>query len=269
MDDANALLPDVIDIARQTGLTILKYFKQDYKIVRKPDNTPVTDADIAANDFVTKRLTSLTPNIPILSEEGDIYDFATRKKWQIYWLIDPLDGTREFIKNSNEFSVNIALISQQKPILGVIHSPKQQSTYYATHGKAAWKCGKDGKAVKIQTRKIKDKISIISGINSYGSPILKQFMDNIPNCDLKLMGSSLKSCAVAEGNFDVYPRFGLTSEWDTAAAQCILEQAGGGLFDFNMKPLSYNTKDSLLNPSFLAIGDCDYLWKKLLPLESG
>jgi len=175
-----------------------------------------------------------------------------------------LDGTREFIKRNGEFTVNIALIEKHKPILGVVHVPVTGITYFATTGQGAYKqCPGE------QVKPIKAKISAtdditVAGSRSHGNERQQNFIKNLGEVEVIAIGSSLKFCLVAEGKVDIYPRFGHTSEWDTAAAQCIVEEAGGLVVDVSFNQLQYNTKESLLNPDFLAIADNSYNWKKYL-----
>ena len=261
------MLPKVCAIAKQAGKEILSIYDKEYKVVNKNDNTPVTDADIKAHNYIVKHLSAISPNIPVLSEESDKIEFSIRKKWFIYWLIDPLDGTKEFIAKTGEFSVNIALIINHRSVLGVIYSPCQQLLYYAAIDLGAWRsvASKVYKpACLIRTRKIPDTILSIVGSHSRNSKKMQNLLKKIGKTKLLSMGSSIKSCLVADGSVDIYPRFGPTSEWDTAAAQCIVEEARGAIVDLNLQPLRYNTKSSLLNPEFLVIGDLDYNWKKLL-----
>ena len=175
-------------------------------------------------------------------------------------MVDPLDGTREFIQKNGEFTVNIALIENQQPILGVVYAPVLQLMYYATKGEGSFKTSAHSKTEKIQVKKQCATPIRVAGSQSFTSNEFIAFVRNLPDCTIINLGSALKSCLVAEGGADVYPRFGLTSEWDTAATQCILEEAGGCLVDLNLQPLRYNTKESLLNPHFLAYGDSQMQW---------
>ncbi len=218
---------------------------------------------MAAHHSIVNGLTALTPNIPILSEEDAEIPYEKRQQWDQYWLVDPLDGTREFINRNGEFTVNIALIKKQSPILGVIYAPVSGICYYATKGTGAFKL-EDGKIQAISVQKASfDKVRV-GGSRSYLDQSLRFFLSNLASYELTKMGSSLKSCLVAEGKLDIYPRLGPTSEWDTAAAQCIVEEAGGFITTTDMKPLRYNTKDSLLNPHFFVFGDERINWPSYL-----
>ncbi len=266
-DSVNAqlrrVLPETIELARQAGELIMEIYQTDFYIKSKKDNTPVTNADMAANDLIVKTLSELTPDIPILSEESDEIPFEIRQKWEIYWLVDPLDGTRAFIEKTGEFSVNIALIYRHRPVVGVIYSPVKKNGYYACKGSGAFFLNDVNEARSIEvcarcpgdtTRKI-----VVAGTHSARCAALQVFLDNLTaefsGYEMKYMGSSLKSCMIADGEADIYARLGPTSEWDTAAAQCIVEEAGGLITNTEMQPMLYNTKESLLNPNFFVFGD--------------
>lgn len=258
----NALSPQVIEIARQASEKILTIYNTEFDVTSKEDNTPLTEADMAAHHVITDGLRDLTPDIPILSEESVDIPFKIRQQWDYYWLVDPLDGTREFVKRNGEFTVNIALIDRHKPILGVIHTPVSGVLYFANNEDGSFKQIPGDKPVSIRTRKKPDDHTLVAGSRSHRGSSLKEFLEKIGKYEIVSMGSSLKSCLVAEGSVDIYPRLGPTSEWDTAAAQCVVENAGGQLLDLSMKPLEYNRKDSLLNPHFLVIGDPEFNWQQ-------
>ena len=253
-------LEAVRNLASMAGEKILEVYQTEFSVEDKADKTPVTQADLAANEIILAGLKALTPDIPVLSEEDSIPDFSERSKWQRYWLVDPLDGTREFIQKNGEFTVNIALIENQQPILGVVYAPVLQVMYYAIKGKGSYKTSAHNSAEKIHVAKHCAKPVRVAGSQSFTSNEFIDFVRNLPECTVINLGSALKSCLVAEGGADIYPRFGLTSEWDTAATQCILEEAGGYLVDLSLQPLRYNTKDSLLNPHFFAYGDNQMEW---------
>lgn len=259
MTELVKLLAPAIDIAREAGHKILEIYETDYAIEHKDDRTPLTDADMAAHHHIEAGLQTLTPDIPILSEESASIPFEERKQWSRYWLVDPLDGTREFIKRNGEFTVNIALIDEQEAVLGVVHVPVSGVSYFGARGQGAWRRDGDGKPERIQTREIPDKPTI-AGSRSFRGDSLNNFLGNLGEHEFISMGSALKSCLVAEGRADVYPRFGPTSEWDTAAAQCVVEEAGGVITDVDMRRMRYNTKESLLNPHFFVSGDPDKDW---------
>jgi len=259
------LLPRVKELAIEAGNKILEIYQSDFAIRTKDDKTPLTDADMAAHKIIIEGIVNLSPDIPALSEESGNIDFSVRKNWETYWLIDPLDGTKEFINRNGEFTVNIALIHEHKPILGVIYAPVKGLLYYAGKNLGAYKSELPNDAVKINSKKVSGTILSIVGSRSHGGVIMNEFLAKLHDAKILTMGSSLKSCLVAEGTADIYPRFGPTSEWDTAAAQCIVEEAGGKICTIDTKPLLYNTKESLLNPYFLVIGDPGYAWLDLMP----
>lgn len=257
-------LSEVIAIAHEAGRKILAIYRTDFDVEHKDDRTPLTEADLAAHRTIIDGLKALTPAIPALSEESAVRPFAERSQWQRYWLIDPLDGTREFVKRNGEFSVNIALIDQHRPVLGVVYAPVLDTTWYACRGGGAHKQIDDGPSKEIRVRPAPADRLVIAGSRSHGSPRLQAFLTVVGDHEFIPMGSSLKSCLVAEGRADVYPRLGPTSEWDTAAAQCVVEEAGGRITDLGFEPLRYNTKPSLLNPEFIVVGDTSYDWPKPL-----
>ena len=259
----------VISIAKTAGEAILRVYSTDFDVVKKNDNSPLTEADLAAHQVITQSLSKLTPGIPILSEEAANVSFNTRSLWQQYWLIDPLDGTREFIKRNGEFTVNIALIDNHLPVLGVVYAPVTGLLYYASHQQGAYKQPANSLPKQIHTRLLNLNQTTVAGSRSYSNEKMQQFMVHLQNStgvrpELISMGSSLKICLVAEGLADVYPRLGPTSEWDTAAAHCVLQEAGGDIVDMFNQTLRYNAKDALLNPSFFAKGDQVHNWSVYL-----
>ncbi|MBL1141953.1 MAG: 3'(2'),5'-bisphosphate nucleotidase CysQ [Proteobacteria bacterium] len=263
-EDLKPLADDVRQIASLAGDKILEIYKTDFSVEQKEDKSPLTAADMAAHNTICQALNKLTPDIPILSEESSDISFDERHSWNQYWLVDPLDGTREFIKRNGEFSVNIALIEAHQSILGVIHIPVTKICYSASLNNGAYKHEPDKNAIRINARKTDPDNIIIAGSRSHGNAQQRSFIDNINDPEVLAVGSSLKFCLVAEGAADIYPRFGPTSEWDSAAAQCIVEEAGGIVVDTKFKTLKYNTKESLLNPSFLVISDNSYDWAQYL-----
>lgn len=258
------LCQNALTIARIAGHKILEIYASSYSIENKQDNTPLTTADLAADKIIRQALKELTPEIPILTEESDFIPFEIRRQWDRYWLVDPLDGTREFIKRNGEFTVNIALIENQQSIIGVINAPVLKTDYFAWRNGGAFKKADGQTAQKIQTRVADKNNLIIAGSRSHSSDKLKAYIAKLGDIKLLSVGSSLKSCMVAEGTVDLYPRLGLTSEWDTAAAQCIVEEAGGHITKTDLSPLRYNTKDCLLNPEFFAFGDNNIKWNSYL-----
>lgn len=257
------LIQPIIQIAYQAGRRIMEIYDQGFEVEEKSDHTPLTEADIAADSTITQGLKELTPGIPILTEESDSIPFCEREKWPLYWLVDPLDGTREFINRTGEFTVNIALIKDSKAVLGVIYAPVVGCLYYASRGMGAFKKNELDDPVSIQVRKCPKKV-IVAGSRNHRSDEFNRFIEKLPEYEVLSMGSALKSCLVAEGVADIYPRLGPTSEWDTAAAQCIVEEAGGQITDTNMQALRYNCKDLLLNPHFFVFGDNSINWSEFL-----
>jgi 3'(2'), 5'-bisphosphate nucleotidase len=264
-DHLDALLPQVIDLARDAGERILAVYRRgDCQVRRKPDSTPVTEADMLAHHAIVAGLDMLNADWPVLSEESEEAPFARRRQWQRYWLVDPLDGTREFIKGNGEFSVNIALIDGNVPVLGVVHAPVSGMSYYARREGGAFKVDAKDRSQPIHVRSYHSGRVVVAGSRSHRGDSLKRFLANLPDYEIISMGSALKSCLVAEGRADIYPRLGPTSEWDTAAAQCVVEEAGGRITDTSMRPLRYNTKAKLLNPHFFVFGDSTINWSKFL-----
>jgi len=258
------LLEPVIQIAYQAGKVIMEVYDAGFSVEEKSDHTPVTEADTAANHVIESALRELTPHLPILTEEDKPTPYSERQSWSRYWLIDPLDGTREFIKRNGEFTVNIALIDGDESVMGVVYAPVIGVLYYAAKGQGAYKQASLNapKAIKVRDR-CGEKVVVACG-RSAPSNEIKTFLGNLGDYDIIRVGSALKSCLVAEGKADLYARLGPTSEWDTAAAQCVVEEAGGAITDTNMKRLCYNCKDDLLNPHFFVTGDKSIKWSDFL-----
>ena len=251
----------LISLAKYAGEGVLKYTRLPKKVMRiqrKDNNTLLTEADLCAHRILYKELQSLTPNIPILSEEsenGEIPSYEARRQWRRYWLLDPLDGTRGFVEKCDEFTINIALIENNQPIIGVVHAPVRKECYFAHQKHGAFKQMNNEIPQQIHTRKMNwQSFSVYLG-QFLQSPRLLHLFETISAAQIVRLNSSLKFCQVATGNGDFYPRFGDTSEWDTAAAQCILEAAGGIIVDLSGKALQYNARPSLTNPPFVAMGD--------------
>ena len=263
------LLPALIDIARKAGDEILEIYNQDFDVYEKDDLSPLTDADLASHRHIVSALELLTPDWQLMSEESTSISWEVRKTWSRYWLIDPLDGTKEFIKRNGEFTVNIALIEQHRPVMGVVHVPVSATTYYGACGVGAFCKQADGEPRRIRTRPAPEDKLVVVGSRSHPSPRLQQYLDAMGNHQLASYGSSLKFCLVADGQADLYPRLGPTSEWDTAAAQAVVEAAGGVVTYTNGKPLEYNRKESILNPEFLVAGDASRNWSQFVPAGHG
>jgi 3'(2'), 5'-bisphosphate nucleotidase len=259
------LIEPVIGIAQAAGVKIVEIYNRGFSVEHKADKSPLTEADVAAHETIVQGLSALTPELPVLSEESAALPFSERTQWRRYWLVDPLDGTREFVKRNGEFTVNIALIEDHAPVLGVILVPVTGLCYYAARGGGAFRREPGGKATALHVRPLDRSHVIVAGSRSHAGDTLAAFLANVGSHELISMGSSLKSCLVAEGRADVYPRLGPTSEWDTAAAHCIVEEAGGRVTDTAMRPLRYNTKESLLNPDFFVSGDPGHDWSRYLP----
>ena len=249
------LLPACEEIALAAGEAIMAVYESDFAVTHKEDKSPLTEADLAADRVIESGLKKLTPDWPILSEESASVPFDVRRTWTTYWLIDPLDGTREFVKRNGEFTVNIALIHDHESILGVVHAPALHQTWSAARNLGASRFTTDREAREpVHARELDEKNLTVMKSRSHASEKLKDYLEAIRPDVVIESGSSIKLCMVADGRADLYARLGPTSEWDTAAAQCIVEEAGGHLTDMQMPPLRYNTKDSLLNPPFFVFG---------------
>jgi 3'(2'), 5'-bisphosphate nucleotidase len=261
-----SLLEPVREIARAAGEAILEVYHRTFAVTLKDDRSPLTEADNAAHDLIADRLAALEPALPVLSEEDSGVPYATRRTWQRYWLIDPLDGTKEFIKRNGEFTVNIALVDRGRAVLGVVLAPALDLEYSASTGGGAFRRRAGGALEPIRVARPAAEPPRVVCSRSHAGGELTGYLERLGPHVLKPMGSAIKICLVAEGTADVYPRLGPTSEWDTAAAQAILECAGGSMIDLEGQPVAYNSKEGLLNPSFLAIGDAARDW--LAPVRS-
>ena len=264
------LLQNAKDIARDAGKAILSIYQQgDFEHITKSDQTPVTSADYASNEVLTTALAKLTPDIPIISEEMKPTKFSERKNWSRYWLLDPLDGTGEFISRSGFFAVNIALVENGWPLLGVIYWPCEDITYYAAKGLGCFKKEPQGDGTvtsKIQVAKQSDPTKIrvaISRVQNL-STVTRYLHSHIEPSYEKYGSCALKSCFVAEGLADCYLRVGPTGEWDTGAPYIIVEEAGGTIVDSEFNPLSFNQRKSLKNPDFFVLGDQSLPWQQIL-----
>jgi len=259
--ELKSLITEINQISCEAGNIIRKYFNSNYEVELKHDKSPVTTADIAANNYIEEQLSKLTPDIPRISEESENTSYQERKHWQTFWLIDPLDGTREFVKNRPDFTVNIALVHQQQPILGSIYLPMADQLYYATSGDHSYRQDQANNPSEIHVAKDLESIPRICGSRYHTGESMQTFLNAVGEHELIARGSSIKSCLIAEGSAHIYPRFGPTWEWDTAAAQCIIVQAGGHLTTLDMQALTYN-KESLLNPQFLAFASKEHNWSQ-------
>ncbi|PJG60398.1 3'(2'),5'-bisphosphate nucleotidase CysQ [Aeromonas cavernicola] len=268
MQELLAWIPGVKEIAREAGRILHEiYHNGQFERQLKEDETPVTSADLAADAYLKQALSALTPHLPVLTEEAAEVPFNQRASWQQYWLVDPLDGTGEFIAGSGDFATLIALVQQNVPVLGVIYAPESDVLYWAVRGHGAFK-EVNGETYSISAMHHQDgqPESLVVAISR------RQKRENLtrrlnPSLNYELIplgSSSLKSCLVAEGAVDCYVRLGPTGEWDTAAAQCIVEAAGGRILSLALQPLSYNQTESLANPDFIVMGDPALDWHEIL-----
>ena len=264
--ELSSLVTPISDIARHAGEAILTIYKQDFKATTKKDGSAVTEADIASHNILVSALGKLLPGVPVLSEESEDVPYTVRSKWSIYWLIDPLDGTKEFVKRSDEFTINIALIEANRPVFGLVYTPVLNRIHWGFKNGGAWRT-QNGKLQRINTLQYKGGRACIAASRSHGQRRLAGYLKTLQRIegdyDIRLMGSAVKICLVAEGSAHLYPRFGPTGEWDTAAADIILLEAGGQLLQHSMQKLEYN-KQSLINPSFFACCAGTYDWSNLL-----
>ncbi|WP_222565161.1 3'(2'),5'-bisphosphate nucleotidase CysQ [Novilysobacter antarcticus] len=256
-----ALREGVIRIAHQAAAEILTVYEDAFDIVHKDDRSPVTAADLAAHRCIVDGLARLTPAIPVLSEESSELEIAERCQWSRLWLVDPLDGTREFIKRNGEFTVNIALIESGIATWGVIQAPVTGVLWHGGAGVGAFRRERAGRERAIHVRAPATAPLRVAASRSHHDQRSTDFIARMGHTQPLGMGSSLKFCLLAEGELDVYPRFGPTSEWDTAAGQAVLEGAGGGLYDPQGRPFRYNQRTSLLNGGFVALGDTALPWR--------
>ncbi len=273
--DLKSLLPQVCKIAVEAGDLIEKIYHatEATEVEKKSDGTPVTIADKQADALICQALTQLTPDIPLVTEESvSKVPFETRQPWSTFWLVDPLDGTKEFIERTGEFSVNIALVENGKVLLGIVYVPLTRVLYCALAGQGAYRFEVPRRTIESDWQACLNPYHRIQTVAMHRRPVTKvavsrrhgkkvgRFIEALGHVELVHMGSAIKSCLVAEGSADVYPRFGPTSLWDTAAAQCVVEEAGGLLVNKNRQPLSYEQTESLLNPFFMVVGDPNYDW---------
>lgn len=256
-------LQQVRQIAIQAGGEILRFYGKDHPVDYKADDSPLTLADKAAHKLISESLRELTPDMPVMSEEATVPEYGERQSWTRYWVVDPLDGTKEFIKQTGEFTVNIALISHGKPVMGVVYVPAQKISYLAESGIGSFKQTNEGEPQPIKTRSaprghaLREPPLTIVASRDHAGPMVGKLLAAYPEAETRSMGSSLKFCLIAEGAADVYLRDVPTMEWDTAAAQCVVETAGGIVSDLNGARLAYNKKD-IRNPALLTRGDPDF-----------
>ncbi len=267
--DSAALLPGIVSVARDAGAAVDEIYRQaSAEVSYKADDSPLTAADLASHRVIVAGLKDLAPEIPILSEEGAERPYGSRRAWDRLWVVDPLDGTKEFIKRNGEFTVNIALVENGIPTLGVVYAPVLDRTYLAAAGEGAWRRDGEGEDEAQPIRATgtagegdaSGTLAVVAS-RSHPSPQLSAFLDHLGEHRLVSMGSSLKLCLVAEGAADLYPRLGPTMEWDTAAAHAVVLGAGGRVLDFAGEPLGYN-KENLLNPHFIVLGERSVPWRE-------
>lgn len=256
------LCQSVLAVAQQAGEHLKTFYQQSVVIEKKSDNTPVTEADLFVSRFLTEKLTALTPDLPVLSEENCNIPLNVRHQWQTYWLIDPLDGTQQFINRTDQFSVMICLVEKQQPKFGVIHAPMLDKTYYAIKGEGAFLAEKNQlRRLERLTHHGSQNIKIALG-SSDPYKIKECVQKNYRPIFLPYGSSSLKAGLVAEGIADCYVRFGNTGEWDTAAAEVLLGELGGAIFNLQFQPLTYNQRETLINPYFV-MANMQFEWKNI------
>jgi 3'(2'), 5'-bisphosphate nucleotidase len=258
------MIEPIVALSVEAGSAILEVYASDFDVQSKSDASPLTKADLAAHRIIVAGLGKLTPDVPIISEESGLPEYEERATWSQYWLVDPLDGTKEFVNRNGEFTVNIALIDDGRPVLGVVRVPVQGKTYIGCRGIGAEQRDDDGHATRLTVAEKSASPVRVVGSRSHRGSSLDSFLDKLGDTSLVAMGSSLKFCTIAAGGADIYPRLGPTSEWDTAAAQAVVEQAGGRVLELDGKPLAYNQKADILNPFFVVIGPADHDWLALL-----
>ncbi|UAA38902.1 3'(2'),5'-bisphosphate nucleotidase CysQ [Paraneptunicella aestuarii] len=268
MPDREALLELAKQACIKAGKQVLEvYDSGDFTSFCKDDNSPVTTADYMANEIICELLQKHTPDIPIMSEENSNEPLKKRLHWKQYWLIDPIDGTKEFIAQSGHFAINIGLVEDHEPVIGVIYWPTADTIYFASKGNGAFKQSPQGKE-QIHVRQISDpqQDDLIVAISREQPPerVMSKMSSTRQYSTLALGSCSLKSCYVAEGKADVFVRLGITGEWDTGASQCIVCEAGGNIADINFEPLTYNQRDSLNNPDFIVTGDQRVNWQSII-----
>ncbi|MFN3239489.1 MAG: 3'(2'),5'-bisphosphate nucleotidase CysQ [Pseudomonadales bacterium] len=266
--DNQGLLAEMARIARLAGEAILEvYQRADLGVQTKADDSPLTAADLAAHKIIVSELQKAAPEIPVLSEESDALPYAERRSWSRYFLVDPLDGTKEFVNRNGEFTVNIALIEANQPVLGAVFVPVQDKMYLGdvTARSALRQDAQGEQAIKARPNQGSELTVVAS--RRHGAEALQTLMTRLQQdftVTTENYGSSLKFCMIAEGRADLYPRFAPTSEWDTGAAQAVVEAAGGRVVDLQFQPLRYNAKADILNPEFLVLADPDFDWQRYL-----
>lgn len=259
------LLNTVARIAVDAGAQTLPIYRSEFEVETKADNSPLTQADLAAQRAIAAGITAITPDTPQLSEEGSRIAYETRAEWREYWLIDPLDGTREFVNRNDQFTINIALVQDGRPMLGAVYAPALDRLWFGAKHLGAFRQRGDGAIESIQVSPARPDKPRILVSRSHRSDAIEQLLARMADYEPVSMGSSLKFCVIAEGEADFYPRLGPTSEWDTAAGHAVLNAAGGRVTDVRGRPLRYNETDSLLNNWFIAYGDASHDWLAYVP----
>ncbi|HMD73136.1 MAG TPA: 3'(2'),5'-bisphosphate nucleotidase CysQ [Steroidobacteraceae bacterium] len=254
MKDLHALSAALMPITARAAAAIMRIYDGEFAVERKSDDSPLTLADLESQRMILQGLSALTPSLPVLSEESAEAPWAERRGWQDLWVVDPLDGTREFVKRNGEFTINIALVSQHEPVLGVVAAPARKIVYWGAKGVGAFRqCGSDAPTA-IHVAPVGRPLRVV-GSRSHASAQTATYLQRLGPHVSTGIGSSLKFCLIAEGNADLYPRFGPTSEWDTAAGQAVLECAGGRVTRLDGHRLRYNCRESLINGDFVAFSD--------------
>jgi 3'(2'), 5'-bisphosphate nucleotidase len=254
MRDLKALAAALMPVVAHAGEAIMSIYGADFAVQRKQDNSPLTLADIESQRILVESLSRLTPGVPVLSEESAQAPWAERRSWDQLWIVDPLDGTREFIKRNGEFAINIALVLEHEPLLGIVAAPAQGVVYWGAAGAGAFRQQRGEACTAIRISAPQTPIRIV-GSRSHNSPQTDAYRATLYPSTVSGIGSSLKFCRIAEGCADLYPRFGPTSEWDTAAGQALLEAAGGHVTRLDGHRLRYNCRESLVNGDFVAFND--------------
>ena len=245
------LISSTVEIAKEAGKAITEIYNSDFDYQLKKDSSPITAADNLSHNIITDRLKILTPEIPILSEENCDIPYKIRSQWTQYWLVDPLDGTKEFIKKNGEFTVNIALTENNTPIFGVIHIPITNETYWGSQVNGSFYSNENNDVKEICVSENNQNPIRLVASRSHPSEMLSSLLEKIVDYEIIKIGSSIKFCLIASGQADCYPRFGPTSEWDTAAGEAIVRFAGGHVVTTNGDSIQYNTKEDYLNPNFI------------------
>jgi 3'(2'), 5'-bisphosphate nucleotidase len=248
----SSILPDVVKVADAASEKVLHIYESNFKVEYKEDQSPITAADIASHEVIIHGLRNISRDIPILSEEGKSIPWEERRHWHRFWLIDPIDGTKDFTQRTGEFTVNIALIENGEPVMGVVTAPALKEAYWGVVGEGAYKRDRTGKVHRIRVAEPKEVKRVVASKNHLNEET-RQFIDTLGEHELVQAGSSLKFCRIAEGHADIYPRLGPTCEWDTAAAHAVLLAAGGRIETLEGEPLKYG-KEDVLNPFFVAAG---------------